>query len=129
MYFCHYRHPGEAEFRTVGDYHDQNGNVELALRYYSLGLHFDPYNDEIRSRIDSMIKEHGKESVSMCKWRGNIFTQTHEATTSLGMVSALQNRVHESMIFFFASVHSIFLYGYSSNYINVPLLHLCVHFE
>jgi hypothetical protein len=88
----------------VGDLYSSSGDAAQALKYFSLGLHVDPYNPVLRQRVDDLTATYGKSAVAMCRWRGNIFTQTHEMTTSLGMVHALRNRMKETMIFFHASV-------------------------
>lgn len=92
----------------MGDHYVKSEDYRAALKYYSLGLHINPYNYEIRERIDGVKSaQEDKAAVSMCKWRGNVFTQTHEISTALGMVHASQNRIEESMVFFFASVREL----------------------
>ena len=91
----------------MGDWYADKGDSESALKFFSLALHTDPYNYELRDRIDAIKQKHGgKKAVSMCKWRGNIFTQTHEMSTSLGMVHAMENRIQQSIIFFFSTVRA-----------------------
>lgn len=79
-----------------------------------MGLHLDPFNYELRSRIDT-VKQRlgGKKAVSMCKWRGNMFTQTHEISTALGIAHASANRIAESLVFFFSSVSETPLQNYA----------------
>ena len=100
--FCSY--PTAVDFMALGDFYLQGEDTAQALKYFSLGLHADPHNYDLRGRIDSIRKSKGKRALSMCKWRGNIFTQTHEVSTSLGMVHAVANRIEASLVFFHASV-------------------------